>query len=315
VASLFFSYSHADEQLRDRLEVHLAMLKREGLIATWHDRRITPGVPIDRSISDKLEAAEIILLLVSPDFLASDYCYDVEMTRALERHKSGEAAVIPIILRPCDWHGAPFGRLKALPTDGKPVTKWADADDAFLDIVRGLREVFRARGAAPAGQREVVPTTTVPRESEIRSSNLRVAKIFNEREKDEFLHEGFEYIARYFENSLDELGRRNPEIEGRFRRIDANRFTAVAYRGGQTIARCTVWLGGLQGRSIAYSNTDSGTTGGFNESLSVTEDDQALHLESMGLSSITSGGRPRKLAMEGGAELLWSLFIEPLQRK
>ena len=99
MAALFFSYSHRDEGLRDQLEIHLAMLKRQGFIETWHDRRITAGEPLDQSISANLEHADIVLLLVSPDFLASDYCYDREMTRALERHISGSCTVIPVIFR------------------------------------------------------------------------------------------------------------------------------------------------------------------------------------------------------------------------
>src|SRR2546427_4032486 len=134
MATLFFSYSHKDEPLRDKLEVHLSMLKRQGVIETWHDRRISPGMRMDKEISERLDTSDIVLLLVSPDFLASDYCYDIEMTKALQRHDAGEAVVIPVILRPCDWHEAPFGRLKALPKDGKAATKWTDLDDAFLDI-------------------------------------------------------------------------------------------------------------------------------------------------------------------------------------
>lgn len=94
------------------------------LITTWHDRRIAPGEDLHGQIDDHLNTADIVLLLVT-DFLASDYCYDVEMNRAMERHERGEARVIPVILRPCDWHGAPFGRLLAVPPDGKPVVKHA----------------------------------------------------------------------------------------------------------------------------------------------------------------------------------------------
>ena len=123
-AKIFFSYAHEDENLRNRLGVQLSMLKHEGLIESWHDRLITAGSPLDQTIDAKLEEAGIILLLVSPDFLASEYCYDVEMKRALKRHSLGEARVIPVILRPCDWEHAPFGSLVAVPRDGKPVTKW-----------------------------------------------------------------------------------------------------------------------------------------------------------------------------------------------
>ncbi len=100
---VFLSYSHRDESLRDALSTHLALLEREGTIRTWHDRRIGAGEDRKGEIDGYLESADLILLLISPDFIASDYCFDVEMTRALERHEAGEARVIPVILRPTDW--------------------------------------------------------------------------------------------------------------------------------------------------------------------------------------------------------------------
>jgi hypothetical protein len=138
---LFYSYSHRDEELREQLENHLAMLKREGVISGWHDRRISAGQEWDGEINEHLSSAEIILLLVSADFLASNYCYDIEVKRVMERHEAHEARVLPVILRPCDWHSAPFGKVQALPKDAKPVTRWDDRDEAFLDIARGIRIV------------------------------------------------------------------------------------------------------------------------------------------------------------------------------
>jgi hypothetical protein len=108
------------------LEVHLKLLKRQDIIQDWHDRDISAGTEWARQISTQLETADIILLLISPDFIASDYCWDIELKRAMERHEAGEARVIPIILRQTDWAGAPFGKLQALPKDAKPVTLWPD---------------------------------------------------------------------------------------------------------------------------------------------------------------------------------------------
>lgn len=139
VLDVFFSYSHRDEALRDELEVHLALLRREGAIRAWHDRRIGAGRKWEGEIARHLESANLVLLLISPDFIASDYCFDIEMTRALERHEAGEARVIPVILRPADWQTARFAKLQALPMDGKPVTTWPDRDSAFVDVVRGIR--------------------------------------------------------------------------------------------------------------------------------------------------------------------------------
>src|SRR5512135_3006988 len=163
--SLFYSYSHKDEALRDELETHLTLLRRQGVVHGWHDRRITAGTEWEGQIDQHLEAADVILLLVSADFLASDYCYDKEMKRALERHGAGTARVIPVILRPCDWHTAPFWKLQALPKDGKPVTTWTNRDEAFTDIARGIREAVAslATGAQdPPTPAHSVPVVTPP---------------------------------------------------------------------------------------------------------------------------------------------------------
>src|SRR5689334_14575040 len=98
----FVSYSHKDEALRATLDAHLASLVSQGVLELWHDRVIEAGVVWETEIQERLEAAEIVLLLVSSDFLASPYCYGREMQRALERHDQGLARVIPIILRPVD---------------------------------------------------------------------------------------------------------------------------------------------------------------------------------------------------------------------
>src|SRR5439155_1616189 len=136
---VFYSYAQEDDKYRKKLETHLSVLRRQKLINNWHPYMIGAGKEREREINAHLNAAHIILLLVSPDFINSDYCYDVEMTRAMERHKAGEARVIPILLRPVHWHGTSFGELQALPTNGKSVTGWPKADEAFYNIAEGIR--------------------------------------------------------------------------------------------------------------------------------------------------------------------------------
>jgi len=167
--SLFYSYSHKDEALRKKLETHLSLLRDQGVIRDWHDRRIQAGSEWDGVISENLDNAGIILLLVSADFLASRYCRDVEIARAMKRHQAGTARVMPVILRPVDWHSASFGKLQALPKDGKPVTPWNNRDEAFTDIARGIREVAKGlvNGApntpTPAQVSTSVPTPSLKR--------------------------------------------------------------------------------------------------------------------------------------------------------
>ncbi len=162
--NVFFSYAHKDEELRDELAVHLAILKRQGKIRPWHDRQITGGQEWAGEIDDNLDAADVILLLVSPTFVASDYFWDKELKRALERHEAGEARVIPIILRPVDWTDAPFAKLQALPKNAKPVTTWANRDEAFLNIAEGLRAVIEAehRRRASRSARAPAPPAAAP---------------------------------------------------------------------------------------------------------------------------------------------------------
>ena len=138
---LFLSYSHKDEDLREQLVAHLSVLRREGVIEAWHDRDIEIGTEWKTSISSHLEEAQIILLLVSADFLASDYCYEKELRRAMERHEAGEATVVPIILRPCDWSSAPFSKLQGMPTEMQPVTVAPNRDHAFCNIAISIRKL------------------------------------------------------------------------------------------------------------------------------------------------------------------------------
>src|SRR5258706_10760237 len=109
----------------------------------WYDRDVKAGVEWAAEIKEHLNTAQIILLLVSPDFIDSDYCYSVEMERAMERHERGEAHVIPVILRPALWEGTPFGKLLALPTDGKPVTFWHNQEEGFFDVTKGIQDVVK----------------------------------------------------------------------------------------------------------------------------------------------------------------------------
>ncbi|MEH2290483.1 toll/interleukin-1 receptor domain-containing protein [Nostoc sp.] len=140
---VFYSYAHEDEKLREKLEKHLALLRREGVITEWHDRKIGAGKEWHNEIDIHLNSSQIILLLVSANFIASDYCWDVEVKRAMERHETKEARVIPIIIDSVDWESAPFGKLQSLPKSGKPVKKWGNRSDAFSSIAEGIRLVAK----------------------------------------------------------------------------------------------------------------------------------------------------------------------------
>lgn len=134
---VFISYSKQDKELRDGLLAHLRPLEREGIII-WHDRQILPGTEWDEEIKTRLNAADIILLLISADFLATDYCTQVEIPEALRRHEAGEATVMPVILRSCGWKYTPLTKIQAYPEKAKPVVSWAYVDEAYTNVVDGV---------------------------------------------------------------------------------------------------------------------------------------------------------------------------------
>jgi internalin A len=143
---VFISFSHRDEALRAELDTHLKLLRRLSILDTWSDRCITAGDDWRGQIHDAMERANLILFLVSAEFIASDYCWDVEMKRALDRADQGEAVIVPIIARTCLWKEAPFARFQSLPDNGKAVTAAAARsakDKAWTNVAEGIK--VRAR--------------------------------------------------------------------------------------------------------------------------------------------------------------------------
>jgi eukaryotic-like serine/threonine-protein kinase len=165
---IFISYAHEDELLKKHLEKHLTALRRQGFITIWHDHNISAGTEWAHEINIRLDASDIILLLISASFLASDYCYSVEMKQAMRRHELGLARAILIILRPVDWKNAPFSNLQALPTNAQPVTGrgWRNRDEAFANIAQGIRSIveeIRSQGENQSQRwSNVLPEQSMP---------------------------------------------------------------------------------------------------------------------------------------------------------
>lgn len=140
--TIFISYSHKDEEIKDALLNHLKPLKHLGLIKTWHDNKIVAGREIDSEISENLRNSDIVLFLISIDFINSKYCYDIEMDKALELKGEKQLEIIPIIVRNCVWRHdkMQISKLKALPKDGKAISAWADRDEALTNVSIGIKE-------------------------------------------------------------------------------------------------------------------------------------------------------------------------------
>jgi len=139
--TIFISYAHADEELKKELDKYLKMLKRSGKVETWNDRELIAGQEWDDVIMTELSKANIILLLISVDFNASDFIWDKELASAMIRHEEGTAHVVPVILRRCEWSSLPYAKLQALPRNGKPVTEYANRDEAFTEIAVGIEKL------------------------------------------------------------------------------------------------------------------------------------------------------------------------------
>lgn len=139
---VFVAYAPADSELREKLHLHVSTLRQSRLIRDWSDEHILPGEELAKAKREKLNRADVVLLLISSDFISN---YGTEITRALERHKSGEAVVVPVILRRCHWEGTELGKLKPLPKDGLPIRAWSDIDEAFYSVVQGIEAILRAR--------------------------------------------------------------------------------------------------------------------------------------------------------------------------
>lgn len=316
MGKLFFSYAHEDEALRDALEVHLAMLKREGLIETMHDRRIVAGEPLGDAIDAYLEQADVILCLLSPDFIASEYCYSREMNRALERHHAGEASVIPVVLRHCDWKNTPLKELRGTPRDNKPVKAWPDVDEALLDVASDIRNAVEARCIArpePVADLKTQGAVALPAEVKVRprSANLQIPRTLTDRDRDDYVEQAFEFLVEFFANSLGELESRDSQLSGKVTRLDARRFTAAAYREGKKVSAITVYSGGSWGRGISFNNSDGGDTSSSSGSFNIPERGNELRFASM---FGRFGGPQDLLDHEQVAEAIWASFIEPLQR-
>lgn len=290
MAKVFLSYAHADEAYKNELVNHLAPLKRRGVISEWHDRRLLPGAPLDATIAAELEAADLILMLISADFVASDYCWDKEMARALKRHEAGEARAISILCRPCRFKDLPFARFVMTPTDAKAISIWTDRDAAWVDVVAAIE---RAIETGPVGRKAPVePTAEVDFDvTEAVATELRVERhailprVVTDLDLDRFFEQCRRDIPGFFRKELDMLEMRDPAWKGVFETIDATQFAARVYLNGQEIAACHVFSNSPHmRRTIFYSQRFQPGQNGWNESLTVNSDDGGPFLEPMGMT-------------------------------
>lgn len=222
----FISYSHKDEVFLDKLLTHLATLRRDGSIIEWTDEDIRAGSDLNNEISKALKDAGLFIALVSPDYLASNYCYNKEFEYAINRQEEGSLVIVPIIVEDCDWHSTPFGKVKALPKDGKPIANWSNQNTAYLNIIQELRKLIIAQKSNRSSASEQLEKVSPTR-------NYKIKKDFDSLEKMEEVKKTFQEVKEKTIANLRELEELD-NIKAKVLKNEENYFEAIIVNRNKT---------------------------------------------------------------------------------
>ncbi len=298
----FVSYSHADELALERLIKHLAMLKQDGQIEEWVDQRILAGGVIDDDISLSLDSSGLFLALISPDFLASNYCFDKEMKRALKLNDQGKLRIVPIIVQPCDWKASPLRKFKAIPKDGKPVAEWTNENNAWLSVIDELRRIIER---APVG------ASNLQRQGDGTTPKYRLKRDFDEVDKAEFRDTAFATIRDYFQSACAEIASID-EVKARFSELGTGVFHCTVVNRAQLNGVSHISVAISTGRhswgDIKFSWNESYKPNNCNGWFAVHADEYELSLSNG--SMIGYGDTETNMTPRAAAEHLWGQFIE-----
>ncbi|MEL7687019.1 toll/interleukin-1 receptor domain-containing protein [Citromicrobium bathyomarinum] len=295
----FISYSHADDELLDRLRKHLSQLERDGTFSGWFDRDIHAGGKLDQEIEDRLRSSGVFLACVSPDYIASGYCYEKELAFALKREAEDELIIVPVILQPCEWLETPLARFKAVPKDGKSVAEHTNPNVAFLEVATEIRRLCRADGKV-VEYKSAAPISSADGTSA--HSRYRVQRQFDDLDRRDFTERAYREIFQFFEASVREL-ESVPEVEARLFRTDEAHFSCTIINRGISRGFETLHVrrGGSWGAiDILYGEDNRANTsnGGF----SISSDQYELFLTA---GMFQMSGRDDKLSPKDAAQKLW----------
>lgn len=236
----FISYSHKDEAMLGKLHTHLSQLKREGQLSSWTDEEIPAGGSVDKAISRNLESAQIFIALLSPDYIASNYCYENEFKWALKAHENGELTIIPIILEPCDWLNTPFKAFKALPKDGKAISIWQNPNTAFLDVIQNVRKFLK--GSIISELQTTPISSSAISKIDGPQRNYRVKKDFDSIQKMEFIEKSFEEVSKVLVTYIEELLQVDEHIKCRVTKKESRVFESILVNRNKIGAEATLQL-------------------------------------------------------------------------
>lgn len=303
--SIFISYSHQDDKYLDLLHKHLAQLKRDGEISTWTDRDILAGGNLEKSIWSKFEDSQIFIALLSPDYIASNYCYDQEFQRALERVEQGSLTIIPIIVEDCDWRNSPFASFKILPKDAKPVANWDNPNNAMVDVILNIRNLLKSQKAQTG---RTVEINEVPV-----SKNYRIKKDFDSIQKLDFTEQSFSDIKNLLGRFIDEI-KRYDNINARVVLDSASEYEFIVVNRNKIATEATVKVGisanisefGFRAheRQLYYSVNRSFKNHMPNNVFGVAFDDYELFWNLGGMSGFF-GDNQKRLSSGDIANIIW----------
>ena len=307
IAKAFVSYCHVDERALERLRKHLSVLKREGTLPIWTDHAIVPGDNLDRVISAELDGSQIFLALVSPDYLASGYCYDKEFKRALELSSEGRMRIVPIIVEPCDWLSSPLKDFSALPKDGQAISGFTNENVAYLNVVSGIRRILEATSEiqVPPGSNAPLPAGRRP----------RIKQDFDSIQRAEYADHAFQTIRDYFRASCTEIAQVGEDIRAKFDDMDTTAFTcSVINRARRDGGDAHITVHNMKSRNhgfggdISYVHQRHAERNTSNGSVRVGNDDYQLFL-TMDRFGIP-GREGSNVTPEQAAEKLWTEFVK-----
>lgn len=301
----FISYSHADEKALERLHKHLAVLQRDQAISAWFDHAILPGAVLDEAIRSELESSDLFLALLSPDYLASNYCYEKEFEHALALAQAEKLRIVPVIIEPCDWLATPFRQFLALPKEGKPVSEWTNANNAYLDIVTGLRSLTTSPAARSAPAAAPVEGNAPRR--------VKLKRDFDTIERAAFADEAFATLRDYFRAAATELAQASDDLRTSFEEMSPTAFTcSLVNRASRNRREAHITVHNGKGQrmlgdiSYVYERHASGNSS--NGGIRVEADEYNLFLTTDSLWG--SRNEAPKLSGRQAAEWLWNQFVE-----
>jgi len=306
-SKLFISYCHQDSGYIERLHTHLALLKREGKVSVWYDHEIVAGDNLSEEIKSELESSDVFLAMISPDYIASRYCIEVELQRALERHEQGLIRVIPIILEPCEWKLTPIVRLKAVPKDGKPISDWQNGNTAFLDVVSEIRRAVEnpesiplpKAPASPAAQPHLQPV----------SKGYRSKKEFDAIDRSDFRRRGFDQIKTRLRALVEEIDGIDG-LKARFSDLSATSFSCSllnpSIRRGLGAITVHSQTNGMGMGDIYYSTGENSPPNTSNGGFNISADEYELYWSPF----MSFQRKDERLSANDVAEIIWKQLLD-----